>query len=69
MNLMKKFLVGGTWDRVRALGKVRALLLPASNLFTGPWGSVNSFYFPMRLARGLSQKLCQIQDPKVISKK
>ena len=59
MNFVKKSLVEETKGGVGALEGVRALLLPTSDLSTGPWGPASSSCSSMKLVKGLLQGLCQ----------
>ena len=38
---------------VKASKEVKILLVPVFDLFTRPWGLVNSFFSPIKLARRL----------------
>ena len=71
MNLVKGSLVErGTKGRVEVSGGVKALvkasLLSTLNLLTRLW-LANSSYFPIKLAGGLTQKLCQARDPRAVA--
>ena len=67
MNFIKKSLVRGTKFEVKASKEVKALLLPISDLFIGPWGLTNSFCSLVELVKELLQEFCQIQNPKAIA--
>ena len=58
--------MGEIRNRIKASKKVRASLLPASDLFTRLWGPTSLFCSLMRLVGGLLQGLCQAQDPRAI---
>ena len=47
----------GASVEIEASKEVKALLLPASNLFAGSWKPANSSYFPVGSAGGLLQRL------------
>lgn len=69
MNFMKKFLVKeGIKSRIKALKKIETLLLLVLDFFTKPWPA-NSSYFLVELINELIQRLCQLQDPRIIIKK
>ena len=71
--------MGGTRGRIGASGKVEAsgeikaservgaLLLPVSDLPTGPWRRANLSCFLIRLAGRLLQGLCQARNLKAIA--
>ena len=54
--------MGGIRDGVRALGKVGASSLPASDLPAGPWRLASSSCSPVGLVGGLLQGLRRAQD-------
>ena len=71
MNLVKRSLVEGEIKSgIRAFGEVRALvgasLLLALNSKTRLWPASSSC-FPVESARGLTQRLGQVQDPGAIA--
>ena len=65
--------MGRTKGGIRALREVRALkrigasLLTASDFFIGPWRPASSFCSPVGSAGGLLQRLCQARDPGAIA--
>ena len=67
MNFVKKSLVGGIRSRVGASRGVEALLQPASDLSSWPWGPASSSCSLVRLVRGLLQELHQARDPRTIT--
>ena len=69
MNFVKKSSMGETRGGIRASRGVRALLLPTSDLPTGPWGLASSSCSSVGSAKGLLQELRQAQDPGAIAMK
>ena len=68
---MKRFSVGNkTRNKVEALKGIKALVkalsLPTLDLYTGPW-PVSLFYFSVKSAGGLTQRLYQTQDTGAIA--
>lgn len=56
------------FERVRALKKIGALLIPVWDLFTRLWPLMSSSYLTEILAGRLTQELCQAQDSRTIIK-
>ena len=63
---MKKSSVGKTNGEVETSKRIRASLLPVSDLSTRLGGPASLSYSLVRLAGGLLQRLCQAQDPGAI---